>query len=468
MTDLVLAGGTVVTAEGSFRADVAVRGETIAAVGVDLPRDGAEVVDVSGARVMPGFIDGHTHMDMPFGGTVTADDWDTGTAALLAGGTTMNVDFSLQDVEGTLAEAVETWHGKARDKTHIDYGLHVAVTNMTEDVKKELPSLPGLGVATIKIFMAYKGTPLYTADEDLFEAMQIARDAGLLVMVHAENGDVIAKLQEQALARGDTSPKWHGLTRPEACEAEATGRAIRLAEMADSPLVVVHVTCDGALEEIRRAHARGRPVYGETCPQYVVFDGSHLALEGFEGAKYVCSPPLRDPANQARLWHGLQTQDLVLFGSDHAAFNYAEQKELGKDDFTLIPNGAPTGEERAMVLWTHGVREGRISENLFVALLATNQARVHGMRGRKGVLAAGADADIVVWDPDLTTTATQSNRHGNIDYTPFEGMSFTGGPASVYVRGNLAFKDGEVLAPPGSGTFVERRFESPAPGPAVR
>src|SRR5919205_4284329 len=261
MSERVLAGGTVVTAEGSFRADVGISGERIDAIGLDLPRDGAEVVDVSGARVMPGFIDGHTHMDMPFGGTVTADDWDSGTAAALAGGTTMIVDFSLQDVEGTLGQAVETWHGKAGGKTHIDYGLHVAITNLTDAVKQEIPSLPGLGVSTIKIFMAYKGTPLFTADEDLFEAMQIAREAGDLVLVHAENGDVIAKLQAEALERGDTSPKWHGLTRPELVEAEATNRAIRLAELADTPLLVVHVSCAAALEEIEQAHRRGSPIY---------------------------------------------------------------------------------------------------------------------------------------------------------------------------------------------------------------
>jgi dihydropyrimidinase len=469
VSDLVLAGGTVVTADGSFRADVAVAGGKIEAVGVDLPRDGAEVVDVSGARVMPGFIDGHTHMDMPFGGTVTADDWDTGTAAALAGGTTMIVDFSLQNPEGTLAEAVETWHGKASGKTHIDYGLHVAITNLTEDVKREIPHLPDLGVATIKIFMAYKGTPLYTPDENLFEAMQIAREAGVLVMVHAENGDVIAKLQQQALGAGNTSPKYHALTRPEEVEAEATGRAIRLAEVADSPLVVVHVTCDGALEEIKRAHARGRPVYGETCPQYLVFSyGEHLDQPGFEGAKYVCSPPLRDPRNQPILWRGLVSQDLQIVGSDHCSFNFAGQKELGKDDFTAIPNGAPGAEERAAVMWTRGVREGRISENLMVAVLSTNQAKIHGMAGRKGVIAPGADADIVVWDPDLTITATQSNRHGNVDYTPYEGMTFTGAPASVYIRGNLAYRDGEVVAPAGSGEFVRRTFAQPAPGPAVR
>src|SRR3954469_534370 len=468
MSDMVLAGGTVVTAEASFRADVAIEDERIAAVGVDLPTDGAEVVDVSGALVMPGFIAGHPHLRMPFGGTVTSDDWDTGTAAAVAGGTTTLVDFSLQDIDGTLTEAVETWQGKADGKARIDYGLHVAITNLTDAVKAEIPSLPALGVSTIKIFMAYKGTPLYTADEDLFEAMQIAREAGVLVLVHAENGDVIAKLQAQALARGDVEPRWHGLTRPERVEAEATNRAIRLAEIADTPLLVVHVSCAAAPEEIRRAHARGSTIYAETCPQYFVFSDADLAREGFEGAKYVCSPPLRDPSNREALWRGLQAGDLHIFGSDHCSFNYAGQKELGRDDFTLIPNGLPGVEERSSVLWTHGVREGRITENLFVAALSTNQARVHGMAGRKGTLAPGADADIVVWDPDLEVTATQSNRHGNVDYTPYEGMTFIGGPAAVYVRGELAYRDGEVLAEPGSGRYVHRTFAQPAPGPAVR
>ena len=303
----------------------------------------------------------------------------------------------------------------------------------------------------MKIFMAYKGTPLYTADEDLFEAMQIARECGLLVLVHAENGDVIVKLQEQALARGDTEPRWHGLTRPEAVEAEATNRAIRLAEIAGCPLLVVHVTCAGRSQAIEHAHARGQTSTRETCPQYLVFSDADLARAGFEGAKYVLSPPLRDPRNRPALWHGLQPGDLHIFGSDHCSFNFAGQKELGPDDFTLIPNGAPGVEERASVLWTHGVREGRITENLFVAVLSTNQAAVHGMAGRKGALAPGADADIVVWDPDLDVTATQANRHGNVDYTPYEGMTFIGAPAAVYVRGSLAYRDGEVLAEAGSG-----------------
>ena len=455
----ILAGGTVVTAESSFRADVAFDGETITAVGVDLPRDGAEVVDVAGARLMPGFVDGHTHMDMPFGGTVTADNWDTGTAAAVAGGTTTLVDFSLQDVEGTLTEAVETWQEKA-SVARIDYGLHVAITNLTEDVKRELPSLPALGVATIKIFMAYKGTPLYTEDDDLFEAMQIAQECGLLVLVHAENGDAIAKLQEQALARGDTAPRFHALTRPEPVEAEATNRAIRLAEVAGAPILVVHVSCAAALEAIHLAHERGQTVYAETCPQYFAFSYDDLAREGFEGAKYVCSPPLRDESNRSALWNGLRFGDLQIFGSDHCSFNYEGQKEMGRDDFTKIPNGLPGAEERAMALWTLGVREGRLTENQFVAVLSTNQARIYGAYPRKGALVPGADADIVLWDPELQVSATADNRHGNVDYTPYEGMTFHGGPASVYVRGNLVYRDGELVGERGSGRFVERNFKA--------
>jgi dihydropyrimidinase len=315
--------------------------------------------------------------------------------------------------------------------------------------------------------MAYKGTPLFTSDEHLFDALEIARDCGLLVLVHAENGDVIAKLQAEALQRGDTAPRFHATTRPEAVEAEATNRAIRLAEVAQTPLLVVHVTCQPALEEVQRAHRRGSPIFAETCPQYLVFTEDDLARPGFEGAKYVLSPPLRHRRNWDALWDGLRSGDLHIVGSDHCAFNYAGQKELGRDDFTLIPNGAPGAEERAQVLWTHGVLDGRITENLMVAVLATNQAKVHGMEGRKGILAPGADADIVVWDPDLTTTATASNRHGALDYTPYEGMTFTGGPASVYIRGALAYRDGEVVAEPGSGRFVQRSFRRPAVAAAV-
>ncbi len=458
MSELLFTGGTVVTAEGSYRADVLVEDGRVSAVGASIGADGIETVDASGLLVMPGFIDAHTHMDMPFGGTMTADDWATGTEAAAAGGTTMIIDFALQEVGGTLAGAVETWTGKSRDKAVIDYGFHVAITDLRDDIKAELPDLAAKGVASVKIFMAYKGTPLYTEDDDLFETLQLSREAGVLVMVHAENGDAIAKLQQQALARGDTGPKFHALTRPEAVEAEATNRAIRLAEVAEAPILVVHVSCAPALEAIHLAHERGQTVFAETCPQYFAFEYEDLARSGFEGAKYVCSPPLRDPSNRPALWNGLKTGDLQIFGSDHCAFNFVGQKDLGRDDFTLIPNGIPGAEERAMTLWTLGVREGKLSENQFVAVLATNQARIYGAYPQKGTLAPGADADIVLWDPELSTTATVDNRHGNVDYTPYEGRTFTGGPAAVYVRGNLVYRDGEVVGERGSGRFVERKF----------
>ena len=460
MSELLFTGGTVVTAEGSYRADVLVEDGKVSAVGASIDADGLQTVDASGLLVMSGFIDAHTHMDMPFGGTMTADDWATGTEAAVAGGTTTIIDFALQEVGGTLAGAVEAWTEKSRDKAVIDYGFHVAITDLRDDIKAELPDLAAKGVASVKIFMAYKGTPLYTEDDDLFETLQLSRDAGVLVMVHAENGDAIAKLQQQALARGDTAPKFHALTRPEAVEAEATNRAIRLAEVAEAPILVVHVSCAPALEAIHLAHERGQTVYAETCPQYFAFEYEDLAREGFEGAKYVCSPPLRDPSNRPALWNGLKTGDLQIFGSDHCSFNYEGQKDLGRDDFTLIPNGIPGAEERAMTLWTLGVREGKLSENQFVAVLSTNQARIYGAYPKKGTLAPGADADIVLWDPELSTTATVGNRHGNVDYTPYEGRTFTGGPAAVYVRGNLVYRDGEVVGERGSGRFVERKFTS--------
>jgi dihydropyrimidinase len=462
MGRLLFGGGALVTADGSFKADILVEDEKIVAVGTELQGNEAEVVDASGKLVMPGFVDAHTHMDMPFGGTVTADDWATGTAAAAAGGTTTIIDFALQEEGGTLAGAVEAWTEKAKDKALIDYGFHVAITDLREDIKTEVLSLAEKGVASVKIFMAYKGTPLYTEDDDLFEVLQLSKEAGVLVLVHAENGDVIQKLIEQALARGDTAPRFHALTRPHEVEAEATGRAIRLAEVAGAPILVVHVSCAPALEEIHRAHERGQTVYAETCPQYFAFSYQDLAQEGFEGAKYVCSPPLRDESNREPLWNGLKVGDLQIFGSDHCSFNYEGQKELGIDDFSKIPNGLPGAEERAMALWTLGVTEGKVSENQFVALLSTNQARIYGMYPRKGALVPGADADIVLWDPELSVTATVENRHGNVDYTPYEGMTFKGGPASVYVRGNLIYKDGEIMGEHGSGRFIERSFVPPS------
>jgi dihydropyrimidinase len=465
---ILIKNGRIVTAVDDYMADVFIEGEKISLIGKDLKVQADKVIDASNRLVLPGGIDPHTHFDMPFGGTTSADDFASGTKAAAFGGTTTIIDFAIQSKGESTLKGLDAWHDKASGKATIDYGFHMIITDMPDERLPEMRRLVDEGITSYKLFMAYPGV-LYVDDGTLYRTFRQAGDNGTRICMHAENGIVIDEIIKAAVKDGKTSPKYHALTRPEEVEAEATGRAIRLAEIADTPLVVVHVTCDGALEEIKRAHARGRPVYGETCPQYLVFSyGEHLDQPGFEGAKYVCSPPLRDPRNQPILWRGLQSQDLQIVGSDHCAFNYAGQKELGRDDFTAIPNGAPGAEERAAVMWTHGVSQGRISENLMVAVLSTNQARIHGMAGRKGALIPGADADIVVWDPDLEITATQSNRHGNVDYTPYEGMTFRGAPASVYVRGNLAYADGEVLAPAGSGRFVHRSFRQPAPAAAVR
>ena len=357
--------------------------------------------------------------------------------------------------------------GKAEGKARIDYGLHVAITNLTDAVKAEIPSLPSLGVSTIKIFMAYKGTPLYTADEDLFEAMQIAREAGVLVLVHAENGDVIAKLQAEALERGDTDPQWHALTRPELVEAEATNRAIRLAEIADTRCSsstsrapprsrrCAAPTPAGARSTPRPARSTSFRVQGSRAPGLRGRQVRVLAAD---------ARPVQPPGAVARA-AGRRPADLRL---GPLLVQLHGQKELGRDDFTAIPNGLPGLEERPSVLWTEGVRGGHISEQLFVAVLSTNQARVHGMVGRKGAIVPGNDADIVVWDPDMTITATQSNRHNRLDHTPYEGKTLIGGPTEVYIRGALAYRDGEVVAEAGSGRFIERAFRRAAPAAAVR
>lgn len=458
---LLLQGGRLVGAAETVDADLLVERGRIAAVGRGLRAPGARVVNCAGLLVMPGFIDAHTHLDGPQdtpGGRIrTADDWDSGTAAALAGGTTTVVDFSVQETGGTLAEAVEAWHALAASRTRIDYGLHVVLTDLREDVRAEVARLPGLGVVSLKVFMAYRRSPLYLDDARLLDALRAAAAAGLPVTVHAENGEVIDALVADALARGDRSPEHHAATRPPEVEADATARVIRLAALAGARIVVVHVSCAAALEEVRRARRRGRPVHAETCPQYLAFTAQDLARPGFEGAKYVCSPPLRGREDQEALWDALRDGDLELFSSDHCAFDFADQKSLGHHDFSRIPNGIAGIEERAAVLWTLGVGAGRLSENDFVRLVSTGPARVYGLHPRKGSLLPGADADVVLWDPTATTTVAAANRHGALDHTPYEGMTLTGTSMAVYLRGSEAFREGSVLAPPGSGRHLRRQ-----------
>lgn len=457
-TPVLISGGTVVTAEGSFAADVLLAEGRIRDLGSGLNAEGADRVDASGLLVMPGFIDAHTHLDMPMGDLRTADDWATGTAAAAAGGTTTIVDMAIQQRGQSLEETVAAWETKATGKAIIDYGFHLVVTDATQAVLDELPRLPQLGVSSVKLFMAYVDTPLYSDDRTLFTVMQLAAQSGLLTLVHAENGQVIAELTAQALARGDTTPVWHALTRPPEAEAEAVGRAIRLAQLAGAPLLVVHISCADALKEVTRARHRGANVHGETCPQYVAFDVRDLERGAFEGAKYVCSPPLRDAAEQVALWRALQNGDIELFSSDHCPFNFETGKSLGRDDFSLIPNGIVGIEERASVLWTLGVRTGRITPERFVSAISTRQARLHGMLPQKGILAPGADADIVLWDPNREFEVTRGNRHGGVDHTPYEGMHMWGAPASVYIRGRRVFDGTDVIAGT-RGQYVRRNAQ---------
>ena len=459
----VIKGGTVVTAGDTFAADVLVAGEQIVAVGRGLSGD--TIIDASGAYVIPGGIDVHTHLDMPFGGTVSSDDFFTGHRAAAFGGTTMHIDFAIQPKGASLRETLDLWHAKAAGKAAIDYGFHVAITDLTDAVLAELPQSIAYGVPSVKLFMAYKGV-LQVDDATLFRAMQQAARHKVLIMVHAENGDVIDLLVKDALAAGKLAPKYHALTRPPELEAEATARAVRLAEVAGAPLYVVHLTNAGALEAVRLARARGlsHPIFAETCSQYFFFTKDDLDREGFEGAKWVCSPPFRSAGDHAALWQGVADNSLQVVSTDHCPFWFAggvqgrvPGKELGRASFAQIPNGCPGIEERLMLLYTHGVRTGRISLNRWVELCATNPAKLFGCYPRKGTVAPGADADVVVWDPEARRTLSAATLHQNTDYSLYEGWEVVGAPRTVLSRGRVLVDDGQWRGEAGVGQFIHRQ-----------
>ena len=453
---LLIRGGRIVTAADDYVADVLVDGERISLIGADLDARADRTIEASGKYVLPGCIDPHTHLDMPFGGTVTIDDFESGQGSAACGGTTCHVDFCIQGQGQTFAQALETWHAKANGRTLIDYGFHIAVTDLRDEERlEELASLPEQGITSYKLFMAYKNV-LQVDDETLFRAMEVAAASGALVMVHAENGDAIDVLVRESLARGDTAPINHALTRPPELEGEATNRAIQLARVAGSPLYVVHVTCREAVDPIRRAREQGWSVWGETCTQYLFRSIDDLALPDFEGAKYVYSPPARDPSNHDVLWDAVRTDALSAISTDHCAFLWDGQKTLGKDDFTKIPNGGPGLEDRLKMIHHFGVGTGRISLNRMVDLLATQPARLFGLYPRKGTIAVGADADIVVFDPERRETISASTHHSKCDYSLYEGTEVVGAPEDVLLRGSLLVEDGELVAAPGTGRFVQR------------
>lgn len=458
---ILIKGGTVVTASDVFKADVLIEGEVITTIADYIPATGHQVVSAEGCYLFPGGIDPHTHLDMPFGGTVTADDFRTGTIAAAFGGTTTVIDFALHQKGTTLKDALRTWHAKAEGKAAIDYSFHVMVGDMREDVMNEIPTIvEHEGVTSFKVFMAYKNN-LQVDDETLFRVLRMASKSGALVQVHAENGDVIDVLVKEALANGRTAPKYHAYTRPPEAEGEATARAIRLAEIAGAPLYVVHVTCAEAADAISDARKRGLPIYGETCPQYLVCDVSDYERPGFEGAKYVMSPPLRERSHQDVLWNKLKNLELQAFGSDQCSFNFKGQKELGLHDFSKIPNGSPTIEDRMAILFHYGVNQGRIGLTKFVALTSTNHAKLFGLYPQKGTIAVGSDADIVIWDPTVERTISAASHHMNVDNNIFEGMKVRGVPRQVFLRGNLIVDQNTFLGTSGSGRFIRARKFSP-------
>src|SRR6476620_9894408 len=453
---VLIKGGRIITAADDYVGDIYVEGERISLIGESIDVQAERVIDAAGKLVLPGLVDPHTHLDMPFGGTTTIDDVQSGQTAAAFGGTTCHVDFCIQPQVSTFAAALDEWRSKASGKQVIDMGYHIAITDLSDPERlEELATLPEQGVTSYKLFMAYKGA-LQVDDETLFRSMEVAAASGALVMVHAENGDAIDVLVKQALAAGHTAPHYHALTRPPETEGEATNRAIQLARVAGCPLYVVHVSCKESVEPIMLAREKGWDVWGETCTQYFFVDTTFLERPDFEGAKYVYTPPPRDKANQDVLWNAVRTDVLSAISTDHCAFLWDGQKSLGRDDFSKIPNGGPGLENRLQMIHEFGVRGGRISLNRMVELLSTNPAKLFGLYPRKGTIAVGSDADIVVFDPEKRVTISASTHHSKSDYNLFEGTEITGTPELVLLRGNVLVEGDELVAQPGIGQFVAR------------
>jgi dihydropyrimidinase len=452
-------GGTLVTASDTYAADVLIEDGVISLIGKDLAAmvQADTIVEASGKYVIPGGVDVHTHLDMPLGTITSADDFESGTIAAAFGGTTCIVDFATQDFGGSLHTALEEWHKKAEGRAAIDYSFHMIVREIKPNTLNEMDELVRReGVTSFKLFMAYPAV-LMLDDASIFKVMRRTADNGALICMHAENGNVIDVLVQKALAEGKTAPKYHALTRPTKAEGEATHRAIALAEMAGVPVYIVHLSCADALEKVREARDLGLPTYAETCPQYLFLDYSDYERPGFEGAKYVMSPPLREKWNQDALWKGLTGNDLQVVSTDHCPFCMKEQKELGKDDFSKIPNGAPGIETRMTLLYDGGVLGGRISLNRFVELTSTNPAKMMGLYPKKGTIAVGTDGDIVVFDPNATLTFGWDTLHMRVDYNPYEGRQVRGVPTTVLSRGNVIIDQGRFLGKPGNGKFVTRK-----------
>jgi dihydropyrimidinase len=453
----LIQNGTIVNADGSVKADLLIDGATIKEIRAGIEPAAAEtVVDASGLLLLPGGVDAHTHLDMPFGGSNSADDFLTGTRAAAIGGTTTIVDFAIQARGTKMRTALDTWWKKAEGKACIDYGLHMIVTDLPDAGLEDMDDLVREGVASFKLFMAYPNV-LMVDDATIFKALRQTAKNGALICMHAENGSVIDVIVQQALAEGKTAPIYHALTRPTRAEAEAVHRAIAMAEMAGVPVYIVHLSSEDALNQVREARDRGLPAFAETCPQYLLLSiEDNMDGKGWEGAKYVLTPPLREKSNQPKLWEGLRKDNLQVVSTDHCPFCFEDQKALGKEDFTKIPNGGPGIENRLQLLHHHGVGQGNFSINRFVELVSTAPARIFGMYPKKGALKVGSDADIVLWDPNEDLTISAKTHHMRVDYSMFEGFRVRGNARDVYSRGELIVRKGEFIGRPGRGSYLRR------------
>jgi dihydropyrimidinase len=456
MSTLVIQNGTLVTALHSYKADILVADGKIEEIAPQFAKTVADrAIDATGMLIFPGGVDVHTHMDMPFGGTTSADDFETGTRAAAYGGTTTIVDFAIQAKGTKMRDALDTWWKKAEGKVCIDYGLHMIVTDLGNSGLEDMDDLVREGVASFKLFMAYPNV-LMVDDATIFRALgQTARN-GALICMHAENGGAIDVLIQKALAEGKTAPIQHALTRPVRAEAEAVNRAIALAEMAGAPVYIVHLSSEDALNQVREARDRGLPAFAETCPQYLLLSIEELERPNFEGAKYVFTPPLRERHHLAKLWGGLKHDHLQVVSTDHCPFCFADQKQLGKDDFTKIPNGGPGVENRLQLIWNYGVNSGKISQNRFVELVSTTPAKLFGMYPRKGALEAGSDADIVIWDPEAEHVISAATHHMRVDYSMFEGFKVKGNARQVISRGEVVVENGKFQGKAGRGQYLRR------------
>jgi dihydropyrimidinase len=449
----LIKNGTIVNADSTSRADVLVDGETIALIGTDLAASADRTVDASGKWVIPGAIDVHTHMELPFGGTFAKDTFETGTRAAAFGGTTTIIDFAVQSRGKSLRDGLDAWHAKADGNACIDYGFHMIISDVRDDVLAEMDTLIDEGVTTFKLFTAYPGV-FFSDDGAIFRAMQQTAKNGGLIMMHAENGMAIDVVAGQAFDAGNTDPYYHGTSRSPVLEGEATNRVIRLAEVAGSPVYIVHLSAREALNEVRRARDEGLPAFAETCPQYLFLSLEDMG-DGFNGAKFVCSPPLRPADHQEDLWLGLLKDDLQVVSTDHCPFDFHGQKEMGIGDFRKIPNGLPGVENRVDLLHSGGVVTGRLSPNRWVEVISAAPARMFGLP-QKGAVGVGLDADLVVYDPARTHLISASTHHMDVDYSCYEGREVTGGADVVLSRGKIVVDGDEWLGARGDGRFLKR------------